>query len=131
MRTIIISLTFILCLITVISCEKETEKSAIFTGRVTASDTSIYLVDVHVFEQSHGQLKTVTDSSGFFRLDGVSFEEHNIYFEKQGFEPYTLLFEYNGGLMNPIITKHIILYEPGEEKISIEEIEDDSSDVSP
>lgn len=131
MRIIIISLIIVLSLIVLVSCDKKVEKSAIFTGRVTASDTSTYLADVHVFEQSHKNLKTTTDSLGFFRLDGVSFEEHNIYFEKEGFEPYTLLFEYNGGLTNPIITELIVLYQPGEEKIEIEEDEGDSLDVSP
>lgn len=115
MRTLIIAGIVILCFITIISCGSNNEKTAIFTGRVTASDTSLYLADVHVFEQSHNHLKTVTDSLGYFRLDGVAFEEHNIYFEKEGFEPFILNFEYTGDLTQPIITKSIVLLKPGEE----------------
>lgn len=96
------------------SCTKEQPaREAIFTGRVTATDTSVYLAGVKVFEKSHNKLSTTTDSAGYFRLDGVSFEKHDIYFEKEGYEPTVFNFEYNGSLRHPIITEHIIMKKAG------------------
>ncbi len=102
---IIVSLCLAAC---IISCSHEKgANEAILTGRVTAEDTTVYMGGVKVFEKSHNQLSTLTDSAGYFRLDGVAFEEHNIYFEKEGYEPYTLWFEYAGSLQHPLITYHI------------------------
>jgi len=96
------------------SCTKEkAAPEAILTGRVTATDTSVYLADVKVFEKSHGELSTTTDSAGYFRLDGVSFEKHDIYFEKDGYEPTVYDFQYEGKLQHPIITEHIIMKKAG------------------
>ncbi len=92
------------------SCTKEqAAQEAIFTGRVTATDTSVYLAGVKVFEKSHNKLSTTTDSAGYFRLDGVSFEKHDIFFEKEGYEPVVFSFSYNGSLQHPIVTEHIIM----------------------
>lgn len=97
-----------------VSCGHQEEgKYAIVTGRVTDTDTSIYLPGVKVFEKSHAKLSTVTDSLGFFELRGVMFEEHNIYFEKDGYEPYTLWFEYTGKLARPAVTHKIIMKKVG------------------
>jgi hypothetical protein len=97
-----------------VSCTKnQPAREAILTGRVTAADTSVYLAGVEVFEKSHNELKTTTDSAGYFKLDGVAFEEHNIYFEKEGYEPTVFNFEYNGHLQHPIVTEHIIMKKAG------------------
>lgn len=97
-----------------VSCTKEQAvHEAIFTGRVTATDTSVYLAGVKVFEKTHNELSTTTDSAGYFRLDGVSFEQHDIYFEKEGYEPTVFDFVYNGSLQHPIITDHIIMKKAG------------------
>ena len=100
-----------------VSCsKKEAIHEAIFTGRVTAQDTTVYLAGVKVFEKSHNKLSTTTDSAGYFRLDGVSFEEHDIYFEKEGYEPTVFDFKYNGSLQHPIITEHIMMKKAGSEE---------------
>jgi len=99
------------------SCTKDQiGREAILTGRVTAADTSVYLAGVKVFEKSHNKLSTTTDSAGYFKLDGVSFEEHNIYFEKEGYEPTVFNFEYNGNLQRPIITEHITMKKAGSDE---------------
>jgi hypothetical protein len=85
------------------------EEHAILTGRVTEADTSLYLADVRIYEKSHAKMETTTDESGYFRLEGVAFEEHDIYFEKDGYEPYILWFEYPGSLKKPLISHHIIM----------------------
>ncbi len=125
MRTITLIPTIMFCLVILCACG-ETGKYAVFTGRVTQSDTSLYVADVKVYEQSHAKLNTLTDSLGYFRLDGVSFEEHNIYFEKEGFETFVFNFEYRGKLSQPIVTEHIVLYRPGEEPIKSEKSPDDT-----
>jgi hypothetical protein len=105
-----------LSIVLFLSCGQETEvKEAILTGRVTAQDTSVYLQDVKVYETSHNRLSTITDSAGYFRLEGVAFEEHNIYFEKEGYKTDTLWFEYTGSLTSPRISKLIRLSKIGEE----------------
>jgi hypothetical protein len=125
MRVTIIIACIAVCALILLSCGEKHEKYAVLTGRVTASDTSAYLADVKVFEKSHKKLSTFTDSLGFFRLDDVSCKEHNIYFEKEGYEPEVLNFEYTGNLQHPLITRHVIMYKPGEERIPLEEkIED-------
>ena len=112
MRAVITAICLI-CLFTFLflSCgtKQEGARLAVLSGRVTDTDTTIYLEGVRVFEKSHNQMSTVTDSAGYFRLEGVSFEEHNIYLEKEGYEPYTLWFEYAGKLERPVITHHIIM----------------------
>jgi hypothetical protein len=106
----IMGLVYMAC----VSCSgKQAMREAIFTGRVTAQDTSVYLAGVKVFEKSHNKLSTTTDSAGYFRLDRVAFEEHNIYFEKEGYEPTVFNFEYNGNLEHPIVTDHIIMKKAG------------------
>ena len=103
----------------ILSCGQQQgkdEKSALLTGRVTETDSTVYLTGVKVFEKSHARLSTVTDSTGLFRLDGVMFEEHNIYFEKEGYQPYTLWFEYNGQLSHPLVTRSITMKKVGESK---------------
>ncbi len=112
MKTIITAVCLIIAFTALfLSCgtEKSASKYAIITARVTDTDTTIYLAGVKVFEISHAKLSEITDSAGFFRLEGVMFEEHNIYFEKEGYEPYTHWFEYTGNLEHPIITNHIIM----------------------
>jgi hypothetical protein len=117
MRPIIIAICLI-CAFTVLflSCgtRNDSVQSAILTGRVTDTDTTVYLAGVKVFESSHAQGSTVTDSAGFFRLEGVMFEEHNIYFEKEGYEKHTLWFEYSGTLKHPVVTRHVIMTKTGE-----------------
>lgn len=105
------------CLMVYTSCNGKLEegKYAILTGRVTDTDTSIYLAGVKVYETSHGKLSTVTDSAGFFRLEGVQFEEHDIYFEKDGYERYTLWFEYTGQLDRPVVSRLVIMNKLAEE----------------
>lgn len=119
MKSIIMALCLIcLCTALFLSCstpEKALE-GAILTGRVTDTDTTIYLAGVKVFEKSHAELSTVTDSAGYFRLDGVMFEEHNIYFEQDGYEPYTLWFEYTGHFDRPVVTHHITMTPIAEEQ---------------
>lgn len=85
------------------------EKSVILTGKVTEADTSIALAGVKVYETSHAGLSTVTDSLGIFKLDGVAFEEHNIYFEKDGYKPETLWFEYTGLLTRPLLSQSMVM----------------------
>lgn len=97
-----------------LSCEGQ-QKTTIFAGRVTEADTSIYLAGVKVYEQSHANLSTVTDSAGYFKMDGVSGEEHNIYFEKEGYEKLVLNYEYTGSLDHPLISQHIIMEKAGNE----------------
>ncbi len=126
MRTTIIFACIVTCALILLSCGEKHEKYAVLTGRVTASDTSIYLADVKVFEKSHKKLSTFTDSLGFFHLDDVSCEEHNIYFEKEGYEPGVLNFEYIGNLQHPLVTRHLILYKPGEERTSPEKKAEDT-----
>ena len=126
MRVIIIIACIAVCGLILISCGEKHEKYAVLTGRVTASDTSIYLADVKVFEKSHKKSSAFTDSLGFFRLDGVSCEEHNIYFEKEDYEQGVLNFEYTGNLEHPLITRHVILYKPGEERNPREEKVEDT-----
>lgn len=117
MRTIITAICLI-CLFTFLflSCgtKQEGNRLAVLTGRVTATDTTVYLEGVRVFEKSHNKMSTITDSAGYFRLENVWFEEHNIYFEKEGYEPYTLWFEYTGKLEYPVVTHHIIMTKIGE-----------------
>jgi len=117
MRPIIIAVC-LTCAFTILflSCGTRSDSSgqATLTGRVTDADTTIYLADVKVFEKSHAKGSTVTDSAGFFRLEGVMFEEHNIYFEKEGYESYTLWFEYAGTLKHPVVTRHVIMTRVGE-----------------
>ena len=91
-----------------LSCESM-EKTTIFSGRVTEADTSVYLGDVKVYEKSHAKLTTTTDSNGYFKMDSVSAEEHNIYFEKEGYKTLVFNFEYTGSLEHPLISRHIIL----------------------
>jgi hypothetical protein len=112
MKAIITTICLMGVFVTVfLSCgtEQGTSNYAVLSGRVTDIDTTVYLGGVKVFEKSHANLNTVTDSAGFFRLDGIMFEEHNIYFEKEGYEPFTLWFEYNGNLKRPVVTHHIIM----------------------
>lgn len=115
MRIIATIFGIIACLLLSAACEKTTpEKSALLTGKVTEPDTSIALSGVKVFEQSPARLSTVTDSLGIFKLDGVSFEEHNIYFEKDGYKPETLLFEYNGKLSHPLLSQKMVMTKIGQ-----------------
>ena len=95
------------------SCTPDPGQRATFTGRVTAEDTTVYLSSVKVYEASHDKLSTVTDSMGYFRLDGVQFEEHNIYFEKDGFEKTVVNFEYSGKLDRPVVTRPVIMKPTG------------------
>ncbi|MDD4052683.1 MAG: hypothetical protein PHR28_12400 [candidate division Zixibacteria bacterium] len=105
----------IACLLMLAACGTTTpEKSALLTGKVTEADTSIALSGVKVFEKSHARLSCETDSLGIFKLDGVSFEEHNIYFEKDGYEPVTFLFEYNGKLSRPLLSQQIVMTKVGQ-----------------
>ena len=129
MRTLIIVSTILACLIILASCGDKQGKQAVFTGRVTAADTSVYLADVKVFEISHNKNSTTTDSLGYFRINDISFEEHNIYFEKDGFEPLTYNFEYNGQLERPIITRLIVLHKPGEDIIDSTKVEVPDNDT--
>ena len=111
MRVGICMIALCLAAAALLSCgqDKTTANEVILTGRVTAEDTTVYLGGVKVYEASHNQGSTVTDSAGYFRLENVSFEEHNIYFEKDGYQPDTLLFEYTGTLEHPIVTRLIKL----------------------
>jgi hypothetical protein len=115
MRSIIVLLVVLsLSVVLLVSCPREVgNKAAVVTGRVTDTDTTIYLTGVKVFERSHALLNTETDAEGYFRMEGVSFEEHNIYFEKDGYEPYTLWFEYTGDLERPVISHKIIMKKIG------------------
>jgi hypothetical protein len=85
------------------------QKSVILTGKVTEADTSITLAGVKVYESSHARLNCLTDSLGMFKLDGVAFEEHNIYFEKDGYKPETLWFEYTGQLTRPLLSRRVVM----------------------
>ena len=51
---------------------------------------------------------------GMFKLDGVSFEEHNIYFEKDGYKPETLWFEYDGKFTRPLLSHSMVMTRPGQ-----------------
>lgn len=113
-NTVLLICALLICSAIYLSCSGDQTKSALLTGRVTATDTSVNLAGVKVYEQSHAQLSTVTDSMGYFELDGVMFEEHNIYFEKEGYQPYTLWFEYTGTLQHPILSRQVILKKIGE-----------------
>ena len=114
MRALVWLIIMGLVYVIAVSCAGEkAAHEAIFTGRVTAQDTSVYLAGVKVFEKAHNKRSTTTDSAGYFRLDGVSFEAHDIYFEKAGYEPTVFNFEYKGGLERPIITEHIIMKKAG------------------
>jgi len=95
------------------SCTPDPGQRAVLTGRVTAEDTTVYLSGVRVYETSHDKLSTVSDSLGYFKLDGVQFEEHNIYFEKDGFEKTVLNFEYSGKLARPYVTRHVTMKATG------------------
>ena len=95
------------------SCTPDPGQKAVLTGRVTAEDTTLYLSGVRVYETSHEKLSTVSDSMGYFKLDGVQFEEHNIYFEKDGYERTVLNFEYSGKLDRPVVTKHVTMKATG------------------
>ncbi len=119
MKSIITALCFTcLFMALFLSCgqREEVSKSAILSGRVTDTDTTIYLAGVKVFEKSHAKLSTVTDSAGYFRLDGVMFEEHNIYFERDDYETDTLWFEYTGHFDRPVVTHHITMTPIAEEQ---------------
>lgn len=110
MRTTFVFVGICACLMMIISCgDKTAEKSATLTGKVTDTDTSIAIQGARVFEESHARLSTLTDSLGIFRLDGVMFEEHNIYVEKEGFKPETLWFEYAGKLSHPLLSRKVAL----------------------
>ncbi|MCP4570075.1 MAG: carboxypeptidase regulatory-like domain-containing protein [FCB group bacterium] len=107
-KIVILIIATIVCTAIFISCGTE-GKTTIFSGRVTEADTSVYLVGVKVYEKSHANLSTTTDHKGYFKMDGVSAEEHNIYFEKEGFKTFVFNFEYTGSLEHPLISQHIIL----------------------
>ena len=117
MRIVRLLIYVTLAALFILSCgQPKVEKSALLTGRVTETDSTVYLTGVKVFEKSHAQGSTVTDSVGLFRLDGVMFEEHNIYFEKEGYQTDTLRFEYTGSLTHPLVTRHVTMKKVGENK---------------
>lgn len=122
MRLLIAFACLLIAAAVLFSCngEKIKVENATLSGRVTEADTSIYLAGVRVFETSHGKNEAITDSAGYFKLEGVAFEEHNIYFEKQGYETYTLWFEYTGNLKNPMVTEHIIMDKTDETEGTVE-----------
>ena len=107
-KILLLIITFIVGTAIFVSCGTE-GKTTIFAGRVTEADTSVYLVDVKVYEKSHAGLSTTTDHKGYFQLDGVAAEEHTIYFEKKGFKTLEYSFEYKGSLEHPLVSQHIIL----------------------
>jgi hypothetical protein len=127
MKSILVSVCLLAIVATVfLSCgtKEEPAKTAVLTGRVTATDTTVYLSGVKVFEKSHGKLSTVTDDNGYFELKGVSFEEHDIYFEKDGYEPDSIMFEYTGELERPIVTRHVIMTPIGDAETTDEPASD-------
>lgn len=107
-KIVLLIIAAIVCNAIFVSCGTE-GKTTIFAGRVTEADTSVYLAEVKVYEKSHAGRSTATDQNGYFTMDGVSAEEHNIYFEKEGFKTFVFNFEYTGSLEHPLISRHIIL----------------------
>jgi len=106
----------LICMTVLLSCGQEkapTPEGAILTGRVTDTDTTVFLAGVKVYEKSHGNLSTTTDSVGIYRLDGVSLEPHTIYFEKDGYQPDSLYFFYDGTLTHPLLSRSKALTKTG------------------
>ncbi len=115
MRIAAVIIVITVCLMLAMACEKPTpEKSVILTGKVTEADTSIVVPGAKVYENSHARLSCLTDSLGMFKLDGVSFEEHNIYVEKEGYKPETLWFEYTGQLSHPLLSRRAVMTKIGQ-----------------
>jgi hypothetical protein len=115
MRITAISIAIIACLMLAMACEKPNpEATAILTGKVTEADTSIVLTGVKVYEKSHAGLSCLTDSLGMFKLDGVAFEEHNIYLEKDGYKPEVFMFEYTGKLTRPLLSHSVVMTRAGQ-----------------
>ena len=114
MRTAVIILILAVGIIFLASCQKKIEKTATFTGQVTEPDTSIVLAGVKIVDAGSGGGSTVTDSSGMFKLTGISFDKHNIYFEKEGYVTDTVAFQYTGDFKEPVVSRRIIMHKIGE-----------------
>lgn len=95
---------------------KETTQDRLvdLTGRVTGTDTTVYLSDVFVYQEGAGGLTDTTDANGYFELDGIPLNSTTILFEKEGYQKYELKFEYIGELKKPLVTRWIRLKKIGE-----------------
>ncbi len=82
---------------------------AVVTGRVTEADSTVGIAGVRVYEKGFNESQTLSDSAGYFVLENVKFDEHPIYFEKEGYETDEIPFSYTGRLERPVIPKHAIL----------------------
>ena len=108
MRNIIgLATAALIILVLSISCG-ETQQSSQMTlsGRVTETDTTVYLGGVIV---SDGAVIDTTDESGFFELTGISIETHTVTFEKDGFVPTSIDIGYAGNLERPIVSRRIVM----------------------
>lgn len=85
------------------------------TGRVTETDTTVYLSDVFVYQEGTGGLTDTSDENGYFELDGIPFTPSSIFFEKEGYQKLELKFEYVGELKKPLVTKWIMMKKVGED----------------
>lgn len=118
MRSIfVIVVAVILMAILFIACgETKKEESIILSGRVTEADTSIYLEGVTVRLKANRQLSDATDSAGYYQIDGVPHKKDYLYFDKEGYHPDSLEFEYTGDLERPIISRNVVLEKIGTDK---------------
>ncbi len=94
--------------------ESETKNLVDLTGRVTGTDTTVYLSDVFVFQAGSDGLTDSSDENGYFELDGIPFGPTSVYFEKDGYQKYELTVEYKGELTQPLVTKWIRMKKVGE-----------------
>lgn len=108
MRKIIILSTAALVILALsISCNNAPDEQGMtLSGRVTESDTTIYLGGVVV---SDGVVSDTTDERGFFELNEISKENHSVTFEKDGYTPTSIDIQYIGTLDRPKISRLIVL----------------------
>ncbi|MFH1700437.1 MAG: carboxypeptidase-like regulatory domain-containing protein [Candidatus Zixiibacteriota bacterium] len=93
-----------------ISCDKagDDHKAMDFAGRVTETDTAVYLEGVIVTDSQKDAVDT-TDENGYFTLREINFEKHMVSFEKEGYIKLEMEIDYPGSLSHPLVSKHVIL----------------------
>ena len=74
----------IFLMITLFACQK-TSQNIVLSGHVIDASTGKPIADAVVHERSHGKLRVRTDANGFYRLEGISKEEHTIFVTARGF----------------------------------------------
>jgi hypothetical protein len=79
------------------------------TGRVMETDSITPIAGARIYEKDHHRGTTLSDSAGYFQLDNVTFEKHDILVEKEGYRPTSVSLEYTGKLDHPIVTRLVIL----------------------